>query len=166
MRILGIDPGTAILGYGLVDHQGSHFRMVHYGCVRTPAHTPLPDRLYRIYQELDELIRTYRPDAMAVEELFFCNNITTGISVGHARGVALLLGRMHNLSLGEYTPMQIKQAVTGYGKASKKQIQEMVRLILAMDEIPRPDDAADALAVGICHGNSSGRLGDIMKGKP
>lgn len=166
MRILGIDPGTAILGYGLIDHQGSQFRMVRYGCVRTPAHTPLSERLFRIHEELDELIRTYRPDAMAVEELFFCNNITTGISVGHARGVVLLLGRMHGLSLGEYTPMQIKQAVTGYGKASKRQIQEMVRLILGMDEIPRPDDAADALAVGICHGHSSGRLGDILKGKP
>ena len=164
MRILGIDPGTAILGYGILDHQGNQFKLVDYGCVRTEAGTPLPERLHIIYQELDEIIRTYRPDTMAVEELFFCNNVTTAISVGHARGVVLLLGKMHELPLGEYTPLQVKQGVTGYGKAEKKQVQEMVKLILSMKKIPRPDDAADALAVAICHGHSSGGLGKILRG--
>lgn len=165
MRILGIDPGTAILGYGILDYQGNQFKLVEYGCVRTEAGTPLPERLHIIYQELDQIIRTYRPDTMAVEELFFTNNVTTAISVSHARGVVLLLGKMYDLTLGEYTPPQVKQGVTGYGRAAKKQVQEMVKIILSMKDIPRPDDAADALAVAICHGHSSGKLGEILRGK-
>lgn len=165
MRILGIDPGTAIMGYGVLDKQGNHFKLVTYGCVRTPPHTPLPERLMCIHEELSQVIEKYRPDTMGVEELFFCKNVTTAISVGHARGVVLLLGKIYQMSIGEYTPLQVKLGVTGYGKAEKKQVQEMVKIILNMKDIPRPDDAADALAVAICHGQSSGRLGQIMKGE-
>ncbi len=164
MRILGVDPGTAIVGYGILDKQGNQFSLVDYGCIRTKAHTPMSDRLYQIFQELDTLIKTYQPDTMAVEELFFNNNVTTALTVGQARGIILLLGKMHNLPLGEYTPSQVKQGVTGYGKAEKKQIQEMVKVILAMPILPKPDDAADALAVAICHGHSNSRWGDIIRG--
>lgn len=159
MRIIGIDPGTAILGYGILDRQGHQFRLVEYGCIRTPANTRPAERLLTIYRSLDTLLETYRPDTMAVEEVFFGNNATNALSVGQARGVILLLGEMHGLSIGEYAPAQVKQGVTGYGKAEKVQIQEMVRLILNMKQVPRPDDAADALAVAICHGHTVGSGG-------
>lgn len=165
MRILGIDPGTAIMGYGVIDKEGNHARLVTYGCVRTQPHTPLPDRLLAIYEEIGQVISDHKPDSMGIEEVFFSRNVTTAISVGHARGVALLLAKMNQLTIGEYTPNQIKQGVSGYGSAGKRQVQEMVRIILNMKEIPKPDDAADALAVAICHGQSSGRLGRILEGR-
>ncbi len=164
MRIIGIDPGTAILGYGILDLQGNQFVLQEYGCIRTKAHTAQPDRLFHIFNELNRLIETHRPDTMAVEELFFNRNTTTAFTVGQARGVVLLMARIHGMTVGEYTPMQVKQGVTGYGSADKRQVQEMVRVILSMKELPRPDDAADALAVAICHGHSCGPLGSVMKG--
>jgi len=164
MRIIGIDPGTAILGYGILDYRGNRFRVETYGCIRTPAHTPQPARLHTIFQELTRLVQEYRPDTMAVEQLFFNTNVTTAIAVGQARGVVLLTAQMNGLPVGEYTPMQVKQAVTGYGSADKRQVQEMVRRILGLRDIPRPDDAADALAVGICHAHSAGTLSALCEG--
>jgi crossover junction endodeoxyribonuclease RuvC len=153
--VLGVDPGTAITGYGLVREQQGDLDMVAYGTVTTPAGHPLPQRLHTIYHELGDLIVRYRPDAMAVEELFFARNAKTAMLVGHARGVVLLAGVEASLPLSEYTPMQVKQAVTGYGNADKHQVQEMVRLLLHLAHPPQPDDAADALAVAICHLHSA-----------
>lgn len=152
MRIIGIDPGTGILGFGVIDAdtKGS-FKLVDAGVIKTPAHTPLDERLEEIYDSLQEIISETKPDVMSVEKLFFSRNVTTAMSVSHARGVAILAGRKGGLPIGEYTPMQIKQTLTGYGKADKKQVQEMVRLQLGLKEIPKPDDAADALAAAITH---------------
>ncbi|NLG37910.1 MAG: crossover junction endodeoxyribonuclease RuvC [Clostridiales bacterium] len=158
MRILGIDPGLATVGYGVVDEDAGALRLVNYGIVTTPAGMPLPSRLQAIFADVQTLISSYRPDAVAVEELFFRRNVSTALTVGHARG-AVLVAAMSSLDAGrlyEYTPMQVKQAVCGYGGADKQQVQHMVRVLLAMDREPRPDDAADALAVAICHAN--GRL--------
>lgn len=154
MLVLGIDPGLAITGYGLVEGDGQDLAMVKYGVVRTPAKTPIADRLVQLHGELSELIAAFRPDAAAVEELFFSTNAQTAIMVGQARGVALLSLAEADISIAEYTPLQIKQAITGYGGAEKAQVQEMVRLLLGLGEIPRPDDAADGLAVSICHHHS------------
>lgn len=152
MRIIGIDPGTGILGFGVVDvlGRGVH-KMVTAGVVRTPAHTPLDERLEEIFDALTEIIDETKPEAMSIEKLFFARNVTTAISVSHARGVAMLTGRKAQLPIAEYTPMQIKQTLTGYGKADKKQVQEMVRLQLKLAEVPKPDDCADALAAAITH---------------
>ena len=150
MRILGIDPGLAIVGWGIVERvNGMTFRPIAYGSINTPAHTEVPHRLSLIYKNLNQIIEKYRPDEMAVEELFFTNNQTTGIAVAEARGVILLSLSQHNVPVHEYTPMQVKMAVTGYGKATKKQMQEMTRLRLRLPEIPKPDDAADALAIAL-----------------
>ena len=154
MRIIGIDPGTAICGYSVLDYIGNKFTLLDYGVVTTPANSDLEKRLYTIYQELKELIEKHQPQFLAVEELFFNTNAKTALSVGHARGVILLLGAMMGLEVFSYTPLQVKQSVVGYGRAEKKQIQEMVILILNMEKIPKPDDAADAIAVAICHGHS------------
>lgn len=154
MIVLGIDPGTAITGFGFLEKQGQRFRVIDYGCILTPAKTPLHDRLDKIFDELDELIKKYQPDHLAVEELFFTNNAKTAIAVGQARGVILLAGKKNNLSVFEYTPLEVKMALTGYGRADKKQIQAMVKSVLGLTEIPKPDDAADALAIAICHGNT------------
>ncbi|MCI0502600.1 MAG: crossover junction endodeoxyribonuclease RuvC [Fusobacteria bacterium] len=154
MRIIGIDPGTAICGYSVLDYIGNKFTLLDYGVVTTPANSDLEKRLYTIYQELKELIEEHQPQFLAVEELFFNTNAKTALSVGHARGVILLLGAMMGLEVFSYTPLQVKQSVVGYGRAEKKQIQEMVKLILNMEKIPKPDDAADAIAVAICHGHS------------
>lgn len=152
MRIIGIDPGTGILGFGVVEIDGGRkARFVTAGVIKTPAHTPLDERLEEIFDGLNELINETRPDVMSIEKLFFARNVTTAMSVSHARGVAMLAGRKARLALGEYTPLQIKQTMTGYGKADKKQVQEMVRLHLSLQEIPRPDDAADALAAALTH---------------
>lgn len=154
MRILGIDPGTGILGFGVVDSTkvgSGGFTMVDAGVVRTPAHTPHDERLEDIYNSLTEIIEATNPDACSVEKLFFSRNITTAMSVAEARGVALLVARQHNVPIFEYTPPQIKQTLTGYGKADKKQVQEMVRLQLNLKEVPKPDDCADALAAAITH---------------
>lgn len=155
MRILGIDPGTGILGFGVVDvdKQGKAV-LVDAGVIRTPVKQPDSQRLLTIYEELSEIITTNKPSIMAVEKLFFSQNVTTAMSVSQARGVVLLCGEQNSLELHEYTPQQIKQALTGYGKADKKQIQEMVRAVLKLKEVPKPDDCADALAVALTHSQS------------
>lgn len=151
MRIIGIDPGTGILGFGVVDTANGKSRLVTAGVITTPAHTPLDERLEEIFDGLTEIIAETKPDVMSVEKLFFARNVTTAMSVASARGVAMLTGRKARLPIAEYTPMQIKQSITGYGKADKKQVQEMVRLQLGLKEVPKPDDAADALAAALTH---------------
>ena len=151
MRIIGIDPGTGILGFGVVDVKGASYQMVTAGVITTPAHTPLDERLEEIYDGLSEIIKETKPSVMSIEKLFFARNVTTAMSVSHARGVAMLAGRQAKLTIAEYTPLQIKQTLTGYGKADKKQVQEMVKLQLKLSQVPKPDDAADALAAAITH---------------
>lgn len=148
---MGIDPGTGILGFGVIDVDAKgKLSLVDAGVIRTPVKQSDSERLNTIYDELHELIKATKPTVMAVEKLFFSRNVTTAMSVSQARGVVLLCGKQHNLKLHEYTPPQIKQAITGYGKADKKQMQEMVRMLLGLKEVPKPDDAADALAAAIC----------------
>ncbi len=151
MRILGIDPGTGILGFGVIEVERGTAKLVDAGVIRTPVKEDDAVRLLTIYEELSEIIKLNKPDMMSVEKLFFARNVTTAMTVAQARGVVLLCGKQAGLSIAEYTPMQIKQAITGYGKADKKQMQEMVRVILQLKEIPKPDDAADALAAAITH---------------
>jgi crossover junction endodeoxyribonuclease RuvC len=151
MRTLGIDPGTAIMGWGVVDESGGTLSLVAYGALTTPAGMAPPERLVILYEGLQQLLREYQPDAAAVEELFFGKNVNTALSVGQARGVALLALSQAGVSIHEYKPLVVKQAVAGYGGADKKQMQEMVRLTLRLTKIPKPDDAADAVAVAICH---------------
>lgn len=152
MRILGIDPGTGIMGFGVIEyHPHRPTKVIDVGVIATPAHTRLKDRLLDIHQSLHEIITTTKPDAVSIEKLFFARNITTAISVAEARGVAILAAAQHDLPIFEYTPLQIKQTITGYGRADKKQIQEMVRVHLNMKHIIKPDDAADALAAAITH---------------
>lgn len=151
MRILGIDPGTGILGFGVVETNRGKTTLVTAGVIKTPAHTPLEERLEEIYNGLNEIIAETSPDVASIEKLFFARNVTTAMSVSHARGVAMLAARQAGLTIAEYTPLQIKQTLTGYGKADKKQVQEMVRLQLNLREIPKPDDAADALAAAITY---------------
>lgn len=156
MLVIGIDPGTATTGYGLVrELKDGGLEAVDYGVILTPAGTPMPERLDQLYQQLNEILLLHQPASGAVEKLFFQRNVTTAISVGQARGVALLALAQAGLGVSEYTPMQIKQAVAGYGGADKQQVQQMVRALLNLDDIPRPDDAADALAVAICHLHSA-----------
>jgi crossover junction endodeoxyribonuclease RuvC len=152
MRILGIDPGTGILGFGVIDAPApGKVQLVDGGVIRTPVKQADSIRLKTIYDELTEIIEQHKPQIISVEKLFFSQNVTTAMSVSQARGVVLLCGEQNNLELFEYTPQQIKQAITGYGKADKKQMQEMVRVILGLQEVPKPDDCADALAAAICH---------------
>lgn len=151
MRVLGIDPGTGILGFGVVDYHRQQFKLVTAGVIKTPPHTPLPERLLEIYSSLLEIIDETKPQVMSIEKLFFAQNVTTAISVSHARGVAMLAGYQQGLEVVEYTPLQIKQTLTGYGKASKQQVQEMVRINLGLHQAPKPDDAADALAAAITY---------------
>ncbi|HAC56151.1 TPA: crossover junction endodeoxyribonuclease RuvC [Candidatus Saccharibacteria bacterium] len=151
MRIIGIDPGTGILGFGVVDFEGGTAKMVDAGVIKTPAHTPLDERLEEIFDGLNDIIKDTKPSVMSIEKLFFARNVTTAMSVSHARGVAMLTGRKAKLEITEYTPMQIKQTLTGYGKADKKQVQEMVRMHLGLRDVPKPDDCADALAAAITH---------------
>jgi crossover junction endodeoxyribonuclease RuvC len=156
MLVLGIDPGTATTGYGLVRQlEDGSLQAVAHGAILTPAKTPMPERLASLYTQLKEIILLHRPDGAAVEKLFFSKNVKTALSVGQGRGVVLLALAQADLRIGEYTPNEIKQAVTGYGSAGKAQMQEMVKLLLDLDERPKPDDAADALAVAICHLHSS-----------
>lgn len=156
MIILGIDPGYAIVGYGVIYYQSGRFRVLEYGAITTPAGMPLPKRLHRIYEGMEQLIEKYKPDSLSIEQLFFNTNSTTAIGVAEARGCILLSADMHNVPIFEYTPLQVKQAVTGYGRAEKKQIMQMTTTLLGLTEIPKPDDAADALAVAVCHAHSSG----------
>lgn len=158
MRILGLDPGIATVGFGIVDSVKNRQSLVTCGVITTPAHTPLTSRLDQIYSDLEELIRTTKPDVMAVEELFFNTNITTGISVAQGRGVILLCAFRCGLKIYEYTPLQVKQAVVGYGRAEKKQVMDMVKRILNLPSPPKPDDAADAVALALCHARSSTSL--------
>ena len=151
MIILGIDPGLATLGYGVIETNGVKHKLVQYGTLNTPAHTEMAFRLRSLYEGMNQLLSIYRPDEVAFEELFFSKNVTTGINVSMARGVALLAVAQYTDKLYEYTPMQIKQTITGYGKADKKQIQQMVKMLLRMDELPKPDGAADAIACAITH---------------
>ncbi len=154
MRILGIDPGTAIVGFSILDFENNKFKVIDFGCIYTDKDMPMEDRLCKIYSELSEIIKKYQPSEMAIEELFYFKNNKTVISVGQARGVIILCGRQNNLKINHYTPLQVKTGITGYGKAEKKQIQLMVQRILGLKEIPKPDDAADALAIAITHINS------------
>ena len=153
MRILGIDPGYAIVGYGVVDREGMACRPVEYGAVTTQTGTLFEERLRVVFEGICEIIDRTRPDAISIEQLFYYSNQTTVIYVAEARGVILLAARLRQVPVYEYTPMQVKQAVTGYGKAVKKQVQEMTRILLKLPAIPKPDDTADALAMAICHGN-------------
>jgi crossover junction endodeoxyribonuclease RuvC len=155
MRIVGIDPGLAIVGWGVIEADHGRLALVDYGTVTTPAGMPMPDRLKIIYDGIRHIVDKFKPDAVAFEELFFANNAKTAIAVGQARGVALLAARdAYAGELYEYTPKQVKQALTGYGHADKNQIQQMVRVLLNLNQIPKPDDAADALAIAICRANS------------
>lgn len=156
MRILGIDPGFAIVGWGIIDSERGNIRPVAYGAITTPAHTSLESRLLTIQRDLESLIEKYKPDEMAIEELFFNTNITTGIAVAEARGVILCTAHRLGLRISEYTPLQVKQAVVGYGKAEKHQVISMVTSLLKLPKPPKPDDAADAVAIAICHSNSNG----------
>jgi len=158
MVILGIDPGVATIGFGLIRAERGKNTLLQYGVITTPPGIPLSERLVQIYDDMQQLIETFRPDEMAVEELFFSKNITTGISVAHGRGVILLAAEKQGIPVFEYTPMQVKQSVVGYGKAEKKQVMLMTQRLLGMKEIPRPDDAADALALAICHSRAATSL--------
>ncbi len=161
MMILGIDPGYAIVGYGLIDYRNNHFTVVDYGAILTDAGTPFNERLERIYDSLTAIIETYKPEAMSVEKVFYNSNAKTVIDVSQARGVIMLAAQKNKVPVFEYTPLQVKQSVVGYGRAEKKQIQEMTRRILALEKIPKPDDTADALAMAICHAHSSGSLSAV-----
>ncbi|WP_274362640.1 crossover junction endodeoxyribonuclease RuvC [Paenibacillus thermotolerans] len=163
MRILGIDPGLAIVGFGFVDKQGSRMLPIQYGAIQTEADTDSGERLKTIYDSMLALIDKYKPDAVAVEKLYFNKNVTTALTVGQARGVIILAAVQRGLPVAEYTPLQVKQAVVGYGKAEKKQVQEMVRMLLNLVAVPKPDDVADALAIAICHAHSSTLLDKIKE---
>lgn len=155
IRILGIDPGYAIVGYGVLDFDGRGFAMVGYGAITTEAGTPFDERLGTIYDDMNSLIDIYKPDAVSLEKLYFNTNHTTAIDVAQARGVILLTTYKHGIKVYEYTPLQVKNSVVGYGRAEKKQVQEMTRSILRLSQIPKPDDAADALALAITHGHNA-----------
>ena len=156
MIILGIDPGYAIVGWGVIEYQQNSFRPIAFGAITTEAHTDFDDRLQRIYDDTVEVIRRSRPDAMSIEKLYFNTNVTTGILVAQARGVIILAARQAGIPVYEYTPLQVKTAVAGYGKAKKPQVMEMTRRLLHLDEVPKPDDTADALAIAITHTQAAG----------
>ncbi len=158
MIILGIDPGYALTGFGVIESRGPRLTLLEYGTISTRAGVPFPERLLRIDQELGSLLARHAPEVAAIEELFFYRNVTTAIGAAQGRGAAVVAMARAGIPVVEYTPMQVKQAVTGYGKADKVQVQQMVRLLLAMSEPPKPDDAADALAIAICHAHVSGGI--------
>lgn len=158
MVILGIDPGYAIVGWGVLEYKANKFRVIDYGAITTEAKTPFPLRLCDIYNGLCDIIKKYQPEVLSMEKLFYNNNAKTVIDVAQARGVITLAAQQNGLKIAEYTPLQVKQSVTGYGRAVKKQVQEMTRIILNLEKIPKPDDTADALAMAICHAHCSGSL--------
>lgn len=164
MRVLGIDPGLALVGYGVVDFEGSRLKVLECGCIQTLPSSTLPERLEIIEEQLDRIIKEFRPDDVAMEELFFNQNKTTGIQVAQARGVQILTCTKNGLPIYEYTPSQVKMAITGYGRASKRQMQESIKRLLRLDAIPKPDDAADALCIAVshCFGN---RMKEMMRMK-
>ena len=155
MIILGIDPGFAITGYSIIEYKGNHFRLINSGAILTKAGESFPDRLVKIYDDMETIIDTYKPDAISIEELFFNTNTTTAINVAQARGVVLVIARKKGVPTYEYTPLQIKQAVVGYGRADKIQVQRMVKTILAVDNLPKLDDTTDSMAAAICHAHSA-----------
>lgn len=163
MVILGIDPGYAIVGYGLIDYTNNHFTVLDYGAITTPAGMDFNRRLEIIHDELELIIMKHKPDCMAIEKLFYNTNAKTVIDVAQARGVILFTAQKHGLEVSEYTPLQVKQSVVGYGRAEKKQVQEMMRIMLKLEKVPKPDDTADALAMAICHAHSSGSLVGKLK---
>ncbi len=156
MTVLGIDPGYAIVGYGVIKYDGLHFLPLEYGAITTKAKSPFSDRLKVLFDGMNEIISRQRPDAVAIEKLYFNTNTTTAIDVAQARGVIVLSCKINSIPVFEYTPLQVKQAVTGYGRAEKNQVMEMVKRLLALSEVPKPDDTADALAIAICHSNYAG----------
>ena len=158
MIILGIDTGYAIVGFGVISYNGSRFKVLEYGAITTDKNTPFPERLNEIYDGMNYLLDKYQPAAISIEKLYFNTNTTTAISVAQARGVCVLAGVKHGVEIAEYTPLQVKMAVTGYGRAEKHQIMEMTKTLLSLKEIPKPDDAADALAIAICHAHTSGSI--------
>lgn len=158
MRILGIDPGIATIGFAVLDAERSLYRLLQCGVITTPAHTSLSSRLDQIFQDMKQLLDAFKPDAVSIEELFFNTNITTGIAVAHGRGVILLACQQAGVRIFEYTPLQVKQAVVGYGRAEKKQVMDMVRRLCNLKAAPKPDDAADAVALALCHARSSTSL--------
>ena len=158
MRILGIDPGYGITGFGIVDAQRNNFQLLQYGAITTPAGTDFPLRLQMIYNDMTELLMVSKPDVVAIEELFFGQNVTTGIGVAQSRGVILLAIQQAGIPIFQYKPMQVKQAVVGYGNATKHQVQDMTKRILHLQSVPKPDDAADAIAIALCHARSSTSL--------
>ncbi len=158
MRILGIDPGYAIVGYGVVDYEKNRFSVKGYGAITTKANTPFPERLSVIYNDTCEIIEKYKPDRLSIEKLYFNTNSTTAIDVAQARGVIVLAAKNKGVDIFEYTPLQVKQAVTGYGRAEKHQVMEMVKSLLSLKAVPKPDDTADALAIAICDGHYSDSL--------
>jgi len=163
--ILGIDPGYAIVGWGALEYKNNHFGVLGYGAVTTKAHTPFIDRLEHIYDDVFYLFDEYKPDALAIEKLFFNTNQKTAIDVAQARGVTVLAAKKHDVPIFEYTPLQVKQSVVGYGRAEKKQVQEMTRIILNLSAVPKPDDTADALAMAICHAHVNGSsLAGMLRG--
>ncbi|MBP3832278.1 MAG: crossover junction endodeoxyribonuclease RuvC [Clostridia bacterium] len=155
MRILGIDPGFAITGFSVIDYEGNKFKLITSGAILTEAHTSFPLRLEQIYNQLNQIITEYKPDAMAIEELFFNNNAKTAINVAQARGVILVTAKLNKVPIYEYTPLQVKQAVVGYGRADKMQVQRMVKMILNEENLPKLDDTTDSMAMAICHAHSS-----------
>ena len=167
MVVLGIDPGYAIVGWGVIEYSHSRFKVLGYGAITTEAQTPFPERLQIIYNDMCYLFTKYKPEVMSMEKLFYNSNQKTVIDVAQARGVITLAAQMNNKSIFEYTPLQVKQSVTGYGRAEKKQVMEMTRSILNLPEVPKPDDTADALAMAICHahcsGSAIGKLNNLLK---
>lgn len=164
MRILGIDPGYAIVGWGVLEFDNMRFKVMKYGAVTTSTDTPFDKRLCEIFDDMCSVLDMFKPDCMSIEKLYFNTNITTGIDVAHARGVIMLAAAQRKVPIYEYTPLQVKSAVTGYGRAEKHQVQEMTKTILGLKAIPKPDDTADALALAICHGHTGGsRLSEIMR---
>lgn len=155
MRILGIDPGYAIVGVGVIEYNGQRFKTLEYGAITTPAGQPFPERLQMIYEQMQQILMIYKPEAMAVEKLYFNTNTTTAIDVAQARGVILVSAQQASVPVFEYTPLQVKQAVVGYGRAEKQQVIEMTKKILSLTRTPKPDDVADALAIAICHAHSA-----------
>lgn len=165
MVILGVDPGYAIVGWGVIEYKANKFRVLDYGAVTTQAKTPFPLRLCDIYNGITDIIKKYTPEYLSMEKLFYNNNAKTVIDVAQARGVIMLAAQQNGINIAEYTPLQVKQSVTGYGRAEKKQVQEMTRIILNLEKIPKPDDTADALAMAICHAHCSGSLLGMLNKK-
>ena len=164
MRIIGIDPGYAIVGFGIIEYDGHFFDTIDYGAVTTSADTEFNSRLLEIYRDICDILDSYRPECMAIEKLYFTTNQKTAIDVAEARGVVLLAAKQRNIDIYEYTPLQVKQSITGYGKAIKKQVQEMTKNILKLPGVPKPDDTADALAIAVCHGHSAGSRIKLTRG--